>query len=97
MPISTNPLKENEQRLLQAAIDHAKVAPQSAMEIRRIPYGFETNLQAYGARITDPAAKQNCEAALKALLSRGLLENVEAGGQCWKYAVTARGFAALAK
>jgi len=43
---------EDEQRLLKAAIDHAKdFSHEPNLIVRRVPYGFETNLTEHGENI----------------------------------------------
>ncbi len=90
-------LTDDERKLLTAAAAHAKSNPSAShLEVRRIVYGFKTNLAEYGESITDPAEKARWETALKSLVTQGLIRHVAAGNQSWTYAVTDHGFAAVA-
>jgi hypothetical protein len=89
-----NALTEEELKLLKAVAAHAKADPSDCyLEVRRIAYGFQTNLAEYGESITEPAEKAKWETALKSLVTHDLLRHVAARNQSWTYAVTDKGLA----
>ena len=89
-------LTNEESQLLRAAMEHLQHnQAEPAMIVRRVPYGFETNLDGYEAVLRDSYKKAVWEAALKRLIMDGLLKEVDAHSLSWSYEVTEKGFSAL--
>ena len=69
-------------KLPRAAIEHSKHnQAESEIIVRRVPYGFETNLDGYESVLRNPHERAVWEAALKRLIMDGLLKEVDAHSQ----------------
>ena len=89
-------LTEHEFRLLKAPVDHARTCPADPdLEVRRVKYGFATNLIEYGEAIVADDEKASWESALRSLTTKGLLQQSSSSGQTWKYAIPPEAFAAV--